>query len=183
VIYLQKVKEEMPRVAFEESPRSDGVHLSVVIHDIATTAGLDNYTYGNEKNTMMEMGFIWEQVLERALKDRYAICNIGELCVDGIYMTPDKFDVENWVLHEYKCTWKSSKNDPIDNWRWMTQVKGYLRATQTRRCDMHVLYINGDYKGTGPEWYRYSLEFTDQEIEENWTMIVNHAKRRGWIWQ
>jgi len=39
----------------------------------------------------------------------------------------------------------------------------------------------GDYRGSGPQWRSWEAEFTDRELEENWSSIVSHAKKKGWL--
>jgi hypothetical protein len=62
-------------------------------------------------------------------------------------MSPDGICLDPWKLCEYKLTWMSSNRDPQDNWRWMTQIKGYLYGVSvffdrlTTECDLHVLYV------------------------------------------
>lgn len=177
MILLERTDCAIPRI---ETPRTAGLHLSDVIHDIATTSGIDHYKRGNGTNLRMEMGFLWEDVLSLALKDRLPN-RLGEIRKDGILMSPDGLNVEEWELCEYKCTWKSSRSDPLDNWRWCTQILGYHSGLGTNVCNLKVLYINGDYRDSGPQFFQYRLYATDPEIEENWQMIINHARSRGWI--
>jgi hypothetical protein len=46
---------------------------------------------------------------------------------------------------------------------------------------MAILYLNGDWKGGGPEYKGFKLTYTEREIEECWNMIVLHARKKGWI--
>jgi hypothetical protein len=96
-------------------------------------------------------------------------------------MSPDGFDYDHWELWEYKATWKSCKNQPCENWYYMAQVKAYCYAMETDAARMAILYVMGDYKGGGPQYLGYKLKFTEYELIENWTMIVDHARRKGWI--
>lgn len=181
----------------EPSDRTLGIHLSDIYGDIAASSGIDNFTKdaNSGPNLKMEMGFIWERTLESEFKKRAMqsvnrgpdVFRPGEIVVEGIPMSPDGICMDPWRLMEYKCTWMSSNRDPLDNWRWMTQIKGYLYGvTQffdrlTTECDLHVLYINGDYRNSGPEYWCYELRFSSTEIVENWKMIISHARRRGWV--
>jgi len=99
---------------------------------------------------------------------------------------PDGFDVRKWQVEEYKCTWMSTKRTPDQIWRWMAQVKAYCKGIGTHRGEyptvlFRILYLMGDYKNTGPQYRSYLLEFSDLEIEENWDMLVNHARHKAWI--
>lgn len=172
----------------EDLPRSPGLHLGQIINSLANEGGVDNYGYGNgpsngspfRPNLRMECGFLWEDILTMALKARLPQ-RIGEIVVDGIAMSPDGVDDSVWELWEYKATWVSSNRNPADNWRWMTQIMGYMWGLQMTVCNMWILYVNGDYKGSGPVDKQYRLEFTCRELEENWVMITNHARLKGWI--
>jgi hypothetical protein len=181
----------------EPSDRTLGIHLSDIYSDIASSSGIDNFTKDPNAgpNVRMEMGFIWERTLEAEFKKRAMqpdptgpeVIRPGEIVVEGIPMSPDGICLDPWKLMEYKLTWMSSNRDPLDNWRWVTQMKGYLYGVstfferETVRADLHVLYGNGDYKHSGPEYWCYELEFTKQEIYETWAMLKKHAQNRGWI--
>jgi len=180
----------------EPSDRTLGIHLSDIYSDIAVSSGMDSFSKeGGVPNLRMEMGFIWERTLEAEFKKRAMqpdpsgpeIIRVGEIVVDGIPMSPDGICLDPWKLCEYKLTWMSSNRDPQDNWRWMTQIKGYLYGVSvffdrlTTECDLHVLYVNGDYRNSGPEYWCYELRFSSTEIEETWNMLYNHAKRKGWV--
>lgn len=167
--------------------RSHGVHVTGIIKDIADSSGMNGAVPPSlpegtvfKTNMYMEAGFIWEDIIAMVLKDRLP-CRVGEVECDGVYMSPDGFDFEKWELWEYKATWTSMNKLPVDNWRWMTQVKAYCKAMDTLVCNMWILYMNGDYRGSGPVAQRYRIEFTPLEIEENWQMLAGHARRKGWI--
>ena len=167
--------------------RSPGLHLTDVIRDIAGVlfpkqkVSRDNCSWNREAT--MGMGFLWECALSDVMRDKMAH-RIGEVECDGIMMSPDGVDWGNGVLEEYKCTWKSTRHPPEDNWEWMTQIKGYLWGIgkgEMTRVVMRVLYVMGDWKGGGPEYRVWRGEFEEWELRENWEMIVNHAKARGWV--
>lgn len=129
-----------------------------------------------------EVGFMWEEILSMAMKERLP-CRIGEIEKDGIMMSPDGIEMEEnlTVLSEYKAIWASSRRPIEDDWKRMTQVKGYLSGLGLTVVKMYILYINGDWKGDGPQFKGVRIEFTDTEIAETWEMLVNHARSRGWI--
>ena len=180
----------------EPNDRSLGIHLSDIYSDIATSSGIDSFVKGEGgPNIRMEMGFIWERTLEAEFKKRAmqpdpngpVIVRPGELVVEGIPMSPDGVCMDPLRLMEYKLTWMSSNRDPQDNWRWQTQIKCYLYGVGkafdqfVTRCDMHVLYVNGDYRHSGPEYWCFEMDFSPQEICETWKMVVKHGQNRGWI--
>jgi hypothetical protein len=36
-----------------------------------------------------------------------------------------------------------------------------------------VLYVNGDYKGSGPLPGTFRIQYSRRELQENWDMILN----------
>lgn len=159
----------------------DRLHLSDIYTDLeqmlfpkSTNADITNPLWA-------EVGFLWERVLSSALAD-HCSKRPGEVELDGIVGSPDGHDPDTGVVDEYKCTWKSIRNAHPENvWKWMTQVKGYCKMLGADTVRFHVLYINGDYRGSGPLYRSYLFSFTQLELNENWAMLVNHAKNRGWL--
>jgi hypothetical protein len=166
-----------PRIDGTDPVRTEGIHLTQITKDIMKReGGWDEKALG----LSAEIGFMWEEILSNCMKARLPH-RIGEIEKDGILMSPDGFDYEEWELWEYKATWKSSKNQPYENWYYMAQVKAYCYAMETDKARMAILYVMGDYKGSGPQYLGYKMRFTDYELIENWEMIVSHARRQGWI--
>lgn len=176
-------------------PRSPGLHLTPIIHDIAIKLGILKPRPGDKDNgpppCLMEMGFMFEDLLAKVFSERMCY-RPEEVTKDGIAASPDGIGV--WdkedtlgikngevVLEEYKCTWMSSKRGVEDQWRWMTQIKGYCYMLGLRACILRVLWINGNYAPPTPQYQAFLLRFSDRELEENWTMITNHAKSQGWL--
>jgi len=173
---ITEIPAEFPFTTSEG--RSTGrLHLSDIYGDLERELFPPKNT-GNRY--FAEIGFLFEEALSRAFRERLGK-RIGEVELDGIVCSPDGFDFENWILEEYKCTWRSSKMLPDQMWRWMVQIKGYCKVTETTRVLMRVLYLNGNYRGSGPEYKHFNLDFTQDEIDVNWSMLVSHAKRKGWL--
>jgi len=185
-----KITEEafdLPATEWSEDthPRTDGLHLGTIIADIERTLNPNMPSWAGQ--WAMAGGFIWERVLSREFLGPQLktgkIVRPGELCVDGIYMTPDGYDTHDNVLEEWKCTWKST-NNPIDGpkfWRYWTQIKSYARGMGTNHARLRVLFLMGDYKDSGPCAKTFHAEFSDKELDNNWAMIVQHAKTKGWL--
>lgn len=125
------------------------------------------------------VGFLWEDLLSLVLHERYA-CRIGEIELDGIVGSPDGLSdndplrIEQVVNEEYKATWKSANSPPEDNWYWMCQFKSYCKMLGVHVTVLRVLYINGDYRGSGPMYRVFRIQFTDEELDENWNLILDH---------
>jgi hypothetical protein len=171
------------------APRSKGLHLSDIINDIERVMYPKEYerTQGMTNPVWAEIGFKWERVLD--LENRFSAAwkdglgkRPGEIVRDGIIMSPDGECVADGYIEEYKCTWKSAKKTPVDIWRWMVQTKAYCYGMGVNVVKFRVCYVNGYYDfNEGPVRKTFLIEFTDEELEGNWSMIVNHAKSRGWI--
>jgi hypothetical protein len=111
---------------------------------------------------------------------------IGELVRDGIIGSPDgvQFVGRDGIVHEIKLTWKSSRSDREEprqriavEWMWLAQIKSYL-AMLSGLCGypctqgvLHVFWVCGNYKGSGPQAKRYAIDFTHEEIEANWKVM------------
>lgn len=161
--------------------RSKGLHLSTILESMELDLGVkrDNKW---DKNALFTAGFLWERLLKFViLKQRYdsgALIPVGEHFEDGIYLTPDGMDIEDWVHEEWKATYKSLRHDPHEYYRYWWQIKAGCYVLGTNKARLRVWFINGDYRGSGPQWGSWDAEFTDRELRENWQAILNHAKKK-----
>ncbi len=155
------------------------VHLSDIYTDMEKE--MDPKRVKESGNDLYwETGFLFEEAQGVALGDRLGV-RLGEVELDGIVMSPDGVDWANGRLEEYKCTWKSVKTSPDGVWKWMVQTKGYCKVLGFTEVLFRVLYLMGDYKGSGPQYKEFLITFTPEEINTNWEMVVGHAKRKGWL--
>ena len=166
--------------------RSTGVHLSDIITDLGRevfgTKGA-NGPATEEMQLQWEKGFIWERALSIAFSDGN-VERPGEIVCDGIACSPDGVGVDEdgeVVVEEYKCTAMSSSKTPDGIWRWRTQAAAYCYVMGCTRAIFRVFYLNGDYKGSGPLYRVFQMDWSQTEIDENWGMLTAHAKRKGWI--
>lgn len=165
-------------------PRTTGVHLSAIIRVIAKEMGLlDRY----EDNTpeswtvttklRMALGLSWEDWVQRQYPD--VLYHPGELELDGVLMTPDGLH-PNGTLYEYKVTWKSENTlfgrgyDHNHNWMWHGQNMGYLKAIGWTKCRQCIFLVNGDYRPPCPVFMEVDIEYTQQEIDDNWALMVKY---------
>lgn len=119
-----------------------------------------------------------------------------------IYMTPDgvsfagDYSVIDWfkskvlhILHEIKFTKKSSrdfleiiklKGKKARMWLW--QIQCYLKAMGSLAAKLHVCFVNGNYsykledEEGGTSYWIFWLEFTQDEIDATWGLLMTHAK-------
>lgn len=188
-------------------PRSTGIHCSSLIRSIAINTGKLK-PRANEKNNhgsrfnldqviddkdfplVMAIGFSWEDWISRQIPNM--MYHVGEFESDGISMSPDgisvppenefDFSLGSGIIEEFKATFKSSRKKIEDQWMWLTQVKSYCRALPTLCARIHVLHLCGDYDykrpGMPPQYIVHSLQFTQNELDENWDMIL--AEKEDW---
>lgn len=188
---IQWVKEDFDFAGggYLQNKRStDRPHLTDIIKSIEKQIGAGYKGPGfKERELTMEVGFIWEDVLSHVLGRRMG-ARFGEVECDGIVGSPDGIGDDplgtvDVVLEEYKCTWRSTRRVPTKDWYWMCQCKSYIHMLGIHPpvAIMRILYLMGDYKGSGPLYKVARIEYTEKEVWENWQMIVNHAKDRGWL--
>lgn len=175
------------------SDREPGVHLSHIIHDLyARIEHSHNVPVGDElteKNVKMASGIAFEYIMSWAITNAYPS---GEIIVpppfqiDGVWMTPDRLRTSDYRVVEMKATWFSAKKAATPEefasffYWWMWQAMSYCRGLGTNLAEFWVMFVNGYYKPPKPIPPRvFMIEFTDDELENNWAMIVNHGKEMG----
>jgi hypothetical protein len=190
------IEAMVPKVRVDSGKRSSGVHLSGVIKYVLTTAGLlDPDDITDEMPLRMAVGMAWEAFVVGLWPD--LIWQPGEVCQDDIYGSPDgitpimdensapeRIVTGRHQLEEFKATWRSrlEKSElkgirPPDRKiteqrAWMLQVGGYCHMMGLRRARLHVLWIMGDYRGSGPQYFTYLVEFSDSELERVWKNML-----------
>lgn len=183
-------------------PRSPGIHVSSIIRCIATEQGILKAEWAEELSLVdvrkitdqtavlrMLIGLAWEEQYFSMLPD--IVYHPGETKVDGIYLSHDgeslSVIVTNGqpehmlVVHEAKATYKSTRTvgDLSEQWMWLAQIKAYCKALKTRYAFLHVLFLCGDYsRPIKPLMKMWALEFTQEEIDENWQLIVDYRDHR-----
>jgi len=162
--------------------RSPGLHVSNIYSDIDRTLNGSPEHWENAA----EPGFLWEDVFSEAWSDkavkRGLIFRPEPFQVDGVWMSPDGVNLDGMRLEECKFTWKSSNREPVENWKWMTQMKAYCHGLGFTEANLRVFYCNGDYRqDRKPKYKGYRFTFAEDELLENWLMLLNHAKSKGWL--
>ena len=164
--------------------RSPGTHLSDILDFIEAMAfGKKKFKETPNSYLFAEMGFMWERVAKAQDQARLGELFIDpELCLDGIYLSPDGVDLLHNNLIEYKFTWKSSARTPTwENQRWMWQTKAYCKALGMDRVLFRVLYINGSYYPFEPVYDNTLCVFSQEELDNNWNMVLTNAREGGFI--
>lgn len=148
----------------------------------------------------VEIGLLFESMLEIALREKFATVRPGEIVSDeGVYMSPDGVNPEECAGEEYKCTFMSASKGlmetvrdpetgelyqiPLDKFlHWFIQMMGYAKWLGTNKFILRVLFLCGDYKfPITPQFKTYHIEFTDEEIEQNWKMLMLIAREEKLI--
>jgi hypothetical protein len=165
-----------------EPTRSSGIHLSGILRYVALEGGLMRALADLDEEEMplrMALGLAWEEFAVSLYPE--IDWQPGELIEEGIAMTCDGISSyqDAPCLEEFKLTWKKVREgrDFVDEWYWMHQGRGYLWGYGFRFCRWHVAFINGDYRGSGPIYMRYLLQFSDEEIEKTGKMLLANKQR------
>lgn len=178
----------------EKHARSGGTHLSHILQAIQEVQSSSNRPNLGAKQleAYRTFGFLFERVLFDVILQDRMIERPGELEVDGVKITPDAVDLEEYDNLEAKCTWRSMPgsvddfmhdlHDPERFAHWLYQMKAQCKALGTARQQMWTFWVNGDYRQERmPKIRRWAMEFTREEIDSNWAMIKKFAKKRGMI--
>jgi hypothetical protein len=171
-----------------EEVREPGRHLSGILGRIAIAAGYiragqvaeEDEWDAREMPLRMALGHAWEEFAASMLPDM--VWQPGSVKKDDVWMTCDgltddfEFEGKNLglLVEEFKCTSKKllSMEDFLRQFYWTHQVKGYCKGYGAKVSRHHVLYINGDYRGSGPLYRRYLVAWTKADIEETWKMVL-----------
>lgn len=171
--------------------RSTGLHVSEIIRFIRERVTGIKYVEQEGDPNWALIGLIFENMIEDAFSRymsaarRDLIVSQSELCVDGVYLTPDAFNVEDGVCEEFKATYRSLRklNEPdgmvTHFWPWLTQVAAYCYALGCDTARIVALFVMGDYSyrppDGGPQIRCIEVTFTPQELEDNWKMLLANA--------
>jgi len=194
---------KMGRHERPDLPRSPGIHLSGVLKYIAVKTEMLTADEVREEFFPMRMflGMAWEEYCVGLYSDIH--WQPGEVERDDITGSPDggsylkvpKIRSKVPVIEEWKGTWKSAKmkgtsvrsdgsfthRDILNDWLWQRQVMGYcaMHPAESRHARLHVCYFNGIYdfyRGGEPRYFRYLMQYTDEEIEQTWAMIKKYKR-------
>lgn len=165
--------------------RQSGVHVSGIYRELALQMKLFKAAAELEKEsipTRWAGGIAWEEFVLSLYPN--VVWQPGSVQIDDVWMTCDGLTQPNsWsknhILEECKCTDKKVQTgiqfvDVADNWLYLVQGRSYCKGYESVIVRWHVYYTSGDYRGSGPIYKRFVVEFTPAEIESNWQMLVNH---------
>ena len=168
----QQIQEGWDRRRDSEVPRAPGFHTSAIIQDMIVTSGLAK-AYSDELDLMsmlrMTMGFIWEDIVGDYLADFFHMVTQVVVEKDGIWSTIDVVDQKDFIIWEYKATWRGEEKAIQNGQRWFWQIMTYCYVVGFTEAKLRVLHMC-----PVPRMRTYKLNFTQQELEENWFMITQH---------
>ncbi len=166
-----------PKEKLGSELRSSGVHLSGIIRYC-----LDLDRSDRDPDFMplcMALGLAWEAWAVGMFPD--VVWQPGEEVLDGVYGTPDGMSVfevhgvKEVIVEEWKATYKSTARygaNIVSQTLWMWQLAGLCKLTGLRFARLHVLWINGDYRPPQPKYVTYLVEFTQEELDKFWEMVI-----------
>lgn len=191
--------------------RTDGLHLSQITGDILVGLDPKKYGRDDEDQGMWMnflLGLIYERALELAWLDkelegfRPGLIRPGEIKwrdpISGkdVIGTPDALDMSYISAagipgrpEEYKFSKKSCRQPITDTkfWHYWVQLKAYAFMLGVNSGALYILHVNGnnsrDFDDPESSYQIRGWEdtWTDMQLEENWIMLLNHARRRGWL--
>lgn len=181
--------------------RTPGLHISEIYNSLFEEMEPARFSKGDGPDRVkMEVGTAFEETLEIALAQRLLGDRPGEFaCMPcarvvpvgtpgSIIFSPDYF-LFNGVtrLGEFKATWMSIRHGIHDARfeKWRVQMKAYAKPLQMLHARLYVLWVNGDYSWKPPyggaHLRAWDFEFTQRELDDNFNMLMRHARKKGLI--
>ena len=177
-------------------PRSKGLHMSDIYGSLFQELEPKRYAHKADSPLPLlrfEAGLALESILEEGLKRRL-VERPGEFTTpEGIIFSPDLILFNGTTrVGEMKLTWLSSREvprEPSNGFppkfdKYFVQMKAYCRCLETADARLIAFFINGDYdrkRNAGPELLAWDITFSKRELEENWAMLISHAKSKGML--
>jgi hypothetical protein len=162
--------------------RTIGPHVSTALKNVMQSLYPARFGDDSKLNQdRLDLGNAMENALAdawaHAEPDRYT--RPGELEFEGIYGTPDLWDLAEWATVEIKLTWASSKRaEDIEDtwfWRYWQQLKSYAHMAGMTKGYLVIFFVNGNYSygsdSSGPTGMMWEDEWEPEELAETWDMI------------
>jgi hypothetical protein len=179
--------------------RSGGLHLTPIIRAIEEVIRpRDQWVTEEELSFFGAGGFLFERVFSMAMADASitdSLIRPGEIELDGITGSPDLLDLSNGGLLgiETKMTWKSSRKldtsskpavlESLDKhfWAHKIQCMSYAHMLGINVYQLHYFFVAGNWRPPVPCVKAIQMEFSNRELEGNWSMITEFARSRNWL--
>lgn len=173
--------------------RAPGDHVSTIVNRICVKLGKFDEDRERPAQIQFEVGNTFEDFMADRLAARFARDNPSryihglELGRDDITGNVDLFDTEDFVIEECKFT-KMSIRHSYDNgiegdkfWHYWVQIKAYCWMIGCNTGRLHICFVNGNWKhgkddpiGFSYQYRAWEWTWTDQELANNWRMILNN---------
>lgn len=178
-------EEEMKRMG---NYREGGFILELMVEALLSGEGKEAMVHS--LRALTEHFFKQRLIARRKVVPQREICL--EVQIPGkrklvpLYGTPDALDVANWVLEEYKCTWRSSRrvaSIEVDFWGWFVQIKEYMfmlsliHGRHILNTRLFVYFIIGDYRESGPQLRQFNITCSWHELQENHDMLMRYVRK------
>lgn len=176
-------------------PRDHSItHVTELIGLAAKVSGQKTYDDGppdERSRGIMAFGRIWEWLIRYYMDTRYQEWGYTSIdydvrltrdditgSLDGLMVGPSESAIysKEPLISEMKARF-SRPADPRDHWRYITQIKTYCKMARTTKTVMPALHMNT----RPPEaiFNLYWLDFSQQEIDENWQMMMNMKRYKA----
>jgi hypothetical protein len=168
--------------------RSPGVHASDIFGPLFAELEPQRYNYTSAPNPMLlALGTAWEKHLEYLLaKNDIAAVRPDEfMSPEGIAYSPDLL-IFNGVtrLGEIKYTSQSSKGYPTEPAnhlppkadKYLCQMMLYAYWLELHDGWLAIVF---NHQSWNPELRIFEITWTDRELADNHTMLMNYAKQKG----
>lgn len=178
--------------------RSPGLHASDIYGDLFKKLEPKRYDIRDKETgepeemngVLMALGTAWEKHFERLLEWNGIAAERPTEFMDeetGIAYSPDLlFFIDEPRLGEIKLTSMSLDGTPTEEAncfppkfnKYLAQLKFYARFLNMPLLWLGVVSIREPWK---PQFAMWDIECTTQEIEENYRMLMNHARHTGML--
>lgn len=174
--------------------RSDTLHASTVYNSLFSELEPDRYKQDDgPPDLLMALGTAWEKHLEYLLIANGVKAERPEefLSPEGIAYSPDLLLFNGTTrLGEIKLSYQSSKSYPTEVTnslspkadKWLCQMMLYAYWLGLTEGLLLVLFVCGNYERPyKPELRFFELAWTDRDLQDNHTMLMNHARAKGML--
>ena len=166
-----------------EPKRTKGIHLSGILRYVVIESGMLKVLSAMDEEALplrMALGLAWEEFAVSLYPEVH--WQPGEAVEQQIVMTCDGHSQrdDELVIEEFKLTWKKRKDAESfvrDEWHWLQQGRGYCWGYGARLVRWHVCYVMGDYRGSGPVYMRYLIQFDDRDLETTGRMLIGNREK------
>lgn len=186
--------------SLQRPPRSTGLHASELLrkmHPVKSRPGDDQIDEAQLRLFGL-LGLAFEDRAELALQALaqesdwpWTCTRPGEVHADGIACSPDivlvpKRDEDEAFELSIKTTWKTCRGLPVheegeDQFPktfdyYISQCETYAVPLHTTKSVLFCYFTNGCWKPPFPQVHAWELEFSQQEISENWDALLTIAR-------